>query len=194
MFGYLSWYFVRRHKEYKSGHQSLGAPWNAWRRVTCMWLASLAKKWAQQEVGVPGIQQQSKIICLIEEVDNFCTQFADVCDTLILALRSIQWRGKSKYKIYSKVLDTQVVGGLPQRRRRFYCVGLNRQYCRQPFGWPARVPCADVDEILRISRLSRNAIRGPCPFASRNDIISLKNFLTAMQQIQEKGLPHSPQY
>ena len=56
--------------------------------------------------------------------------------------------GKRFYKIRMRVLDTKIIGGLPQSRPRVYIVGWRRAEERMAFTWPAPLRCVSFSSLV----------------------------------------------
>jgi len=127
------------------------------------------------------IRQKRPRVFILENVSRMATLNKGKYLQSILS----ELEGLNSYKISWQLLNTKD-HGLPQFRRRWYCVGILKS-CATEFKWPEPIACATVDSLLE-KRSPKLAMTG-MPRLSHTTAV--KNVRIQLRKLKRQGVnPH----
>ena len=85
---------------------------------------------------------------------------------ILMELASLQ-----VYNITHKILNTSE-NGVPHNRRRWYCVGIQKEYDDGSFSFPSKIPCPSLEKFLerRSAKLAKSGLPPKSSGVARNNV------------------------
>ena len=130
-------------------------------------------------------------ICIMENVEGLVTHHSEVFRMMIDMLTSIidNVSGDPCYSVHWQLLDSHVVGVVPQKRTRVYMVLFKRcGRAHVPFEWPTPLDPPSVSAVydLPITPLASYA-NYPIPAGKHGGLVPSRNVQLALEAIQREA-------
>ena len=117
---------------------------------------------------------------LLENVPGLVTQHKETFQNILSCLELV---GKGAYNVKHSILDA-AHHGIPQHRPRLFIVGVDKQWDKGTFVWPANVGCVDLEAVLDPKDKNANLNDKP-PQTQRT---AKRNWVMAIKKLIKKGI------